>query len=72
MADTITLVAKDDDGERILDEFEEQTELTASEGEDEARRVYAIEGDDHEIEVVQTLTDIDPEWSDHVAVEMPA
>ena len=35
-------------------------------------RVYPIEGDDHRIEIVQTLTDIDPEWSEHVAIEMPA
>ncbi len=73
MADTITLLAKDDDGERILDEFEQQTDLEPdSDAEsDEGARVYPIEGDDHQIEVVQTLTDIDPDWSEHITVQMP-
>ena len=72
MADTITFLPKDDDGERILDEFEQQTDLEATTGDDDSARVYALEGDDHKIEIVQTLTDIDPEWSQHIALEMPA
>lgn len=74
MADTITLLPKDDEGERILDEFEQQTDLSPSgeDGEDGASRVYPLEGDDHQVEIVQTLTDIDPEWSQHIALEMPA
>jgi hypothetical protein len=73
MADTITFLPKDDEGERILDEFEQQTDLTAEAGEEgDAARVYPLEGDDHQVEIVQTLTDIDPEWSQHIALEMPA
>ena len=70
MADTITFVAKDDEGARILDEFEQQTEL---EPEDRGeRRVYPLEGDDHQVEIVETLTGIDSEWTEHIALEMPA
>lgn len=73
MADTITFLPKDDEGERILDEFEQQTDLEATSGDDDdAARVYALEGDDHQVEIVQTLTDIDPKWSEHIALEMPA
>jgi hypothetical protein len=72
MASTITFVAKDDEGERILDEFEQQTDLEPAEDEGSARRVYPLEGEDHQIEIVDTLTDIDPEWSEHIALEAPA
>jgi hypothetical protein len=72
MADTITFLPKDDEGERILDEFEQQTDLEATPGTDESARAYALEGEDHRVEIVQTLTDIDPEWSRHIALEMPA
>lgn len=72
MADTITFLPKDDDGERILDEFEQQTDLEATSDGDESARAYALEGEDHRVEIVQTLTDIDPEWSEHIALQMPA
>lgn len=72
MADTITFLPKDDAGERILDEFEQQTDLEASSGGDESARAYALAGEDHRVEIVQTLTDIDPKWSEHIALEMPA
>jgi hypothetical protein len=73
MADTITFLPKDDEGERILDEFEQQTDLEAEAGADgDAARVYPLEGSDHQTEIVQTLTDIDPEWTQHIALEMPA
>jgi hypothetical protein len=72
MADTITFLPKNDEGERILDEFEQQTDLTPDEGDDEATaRVYSLEGEDHQIEIVQTLTDIDPDWSEHISLGMP-
>jgi len=71
MADTITLLPKDDDGARILDEFEQQTDLSPANDDGDAR-VYALEGDDHQVEIVQTLTDIDPAWTEHIALEMPA
>ena len=60
MADTITFMPKDDEGERILDEFEQQTDLEAGDRRGgDAARVYPLEGDDHQIEIVETLTDID-------------
>ncbi|HEY6762323.1 MAG TPA: hypothetical protein VI318_22680 [Baekduia sp.] len=73
MATTITFIPQDDEGERILDEFEQQTSLDAEPGEDDASsRTYPLEGDDHRIEIIETLDDIDPEWTEHVALESPA
>jgi hypothetical protein len=72
MADTITFLPKDDEGERILDEFEQQTDLEATAGGDESARVYALEGEDHRIEIVETLNSIDSGWSEHIALQMPA
>jgi hypothetical protein len=72
MADTITLLPQDDDGERILDEFEQQTGLEPEDATAGEARVYPLEGEDHQTEVVQTLTDIDADWSQHIALEMPA
>jgi hypothetical protein len=73
MADTITFLPKDDEGERILDEFEQQTDLAPDESDDDeaTARVYSLEGEDHQIEIVQTLTDIDPDWSEHITLGMP-
>lgn len=70
MADTITLIAKDEDGERILDEFEARTSLEAEA--DDGTREYALSDDDHRIDVVQTLTGIDEGWTEHIALEMPS
>jgi hypothetical protein len=72
MADTIIFVTKDDEGARILDEFEQQTELEPEGDGGGERRVYPLEGEDHQIEIVETLTDIDPEWTEHLALESPA
>jgi hypothetical protein len=33
--------------------------------------VYALEGEDHQIEIVETLNDIDAEWAQHIALEQP-
>lgn len=71
MATTITLIAQDDEGERILDEFEQQTSLEAELG-DDAARMYPLEGDDHRIEIIQTLDDIDAQWPQHIALELAA
>jgi hypothetical protein len=71
MADTLILIPQDDEAERILDEFEEQTGLEPDEGDDDAR-VYPLEGEDHRIEVVQALTDIDEDWAEHVTLGSPA
>jgi hypothetical protein len=71
MASTIILISQDDDGEKILDQFEERTGLEAEKGDDD-ERIYPIEGDDHRIEIVETLDDIDTEWPKHVALGSPA
>jgi hypothetical protein len=72
MADSITfLLVNQPDADRILDAFEEQTGLEAEES-DEETRVYPLEGEDHQIEIVQTLTDIDEGWTDHLTVQAPA
>jgi hypothetical protein len=69
MADTITLTKLDEEADRILDAFEERTGLEAEDDVD--RRVYPVEGTEHEIDVVQTLTDIDEDWTEHVGVQDP-
>jgi hypothetical protein len=71
MANTITLIAQDDEAEAILDEFEERTGLEPEEGDDETR-VYPIEGADHRIEIIETLDEIDEHWPRHVALGSPA
>jgi hypothetical protein len=71
MATSITFIPQDDEGERILDELEQQTQLEPEDGGDGAR-IYALEGEDHRIEIVETLDDIDGDWAQHIAVEPPA
>jgi hypothetical protein len=72
MASSITFVLKHQpDADRILDAFEEQTGLE-SEKPDAETRVYPLEGDDHRVKVVQTLTDIDADWTDHLSPQAPA
>jgi hypothetical protein len=72
MASSITFVLKNQpDADRILDAFEAQTGLE-SEKPDDRTRVYPLEGDEHHIKVVQTLTDIDERWTDHLAPQAPA
>jgi hypothetical protein len=69
MADQIILTKLDEDADRILDAFEEHTGLH---GDDEGdRRRFDTSGAGHEVDVVQTLTDIDDEWSEHVGVAEP-
>jgi hypothetical protein len=67
MADTLIFQVLDEDGERILDEFEQQTGLESEETDD--GRLYPLGPDDHDIEVVGTLTDIDDAWTDHLALQ---
>ena len=69
MADQIILTKLDEDADRILDQFEEHTGLH---GDDEGdRRRFDVAGQPHAIDVVQTLTDIDEEWTEHVGVADP-
>jgi hypothetical protein len=71
MASSITFVVTNQpDADRILDAFEQQTGLE-SEKPDEQTRIYPLEGDDHRVEVVQTLTKIDEHWTDHLSPQVP-
>ena len=72
MATTLTLIPQDDDGEKILDEFEVRTGLEPEETGDDDERIYPLEGEDHRIEIVETLDDIDAEWTHHVSLGSPA
>ena len=69
MADQIILTKLDEEADRILDAFEEQTGLH---GDDEGdRRRFDVSGGGHQVDVVQTLTDIDEQWTEHVGVADP-
>lgn len=69
MADQIILTKLDEEADRILDAFEEHTGLH---GDDEGdRRRFDVAGGGHQVDVVQTLTDIDEGWPEHVGVADP-
>jgi hypothetical protein len=69
MADEIILTKLDDDADQILDAFEEHTGLH---GDDEGdRRRFDTRHGGHAVDVVQTLTDIDEDWAEHVGVADP-
>ncbi|MEA2141874.1 MAG: hypothetical protein QOI64_304 [Solirubrobacteraceae bacterium] len=71
MADHVILRALDGsaDAERILDEFEARTGLHAEAHGD--GRLYQVHGAEHQTHVVQTLTEIDRAWTDHVGLRFP-
>jgi hypothetical protein len=71
MADRIVLLSRGEGSraQEILDAFAERTGLQPHEIPGGAE--FPLEGKDHEIEVVQTLTGIDPSWTDHVALGSP-
>ena len=70
MADTITLIAQDEEGERIIQAFAKETGL---EGEESAgRHIFDVDPDEHDVPVIQTLDEIDEDWTEHVALEDPA
>lgn len=56
--------------DRILDEFESRTGLRGD-VEDDAR-YYELHDEEHRKQIVQTLTDIDPGWTDHLGFRLPA
>jgi hypothetical protein len=69
MTSSITFVIKDHaEADRILDAFEERTGLEPEESVDDTR-VYPLEGEDHKVDVVQTLTDIDEHWPRYLVPE---
>lgn len=56
--------------DRILDEFAARTGLTAHD--EGSRRIFEVSSaDDHEVRVVQTLTEIDEHWTQHIGLELP-
>jgi hypothetical protein len=72
MASTITFIPQDDDADRILDAFEQRTGLSGDRRDDDGARIYELDGEDHRVEVVQTLDGVDPAWNRHVMLESPA
>ena len=65
----LTTVGDPDEAVRIMDAFEAETGLSGDVRGDE--RDYEIDGEDHRAKVVQTLTDVDPDWTDHVGLRDP-
>lgn len=71
MADRIILLPRGDEAsaQQIIDEFEQRTGLERNEI--DGGTEFEIGPDDHGVQVVQTLTDIDPEWTDHLELGDP-
>ena len=71
MADHVILRPLDSsaDAARILDEFESRTGLISEAHGD--GRLYGLHGPDHQKHIVQTLTEIDARWTDHVGLRFP-
>ena len=71
MADQVILqtVGSSSEAERIFAEFEQRTGLR-SEARDDGR-YYELHGDEHRTRIVQTLTEIDAGWTDHVGLKLP-
>lgn len=57
------------EADRILDEFERRTGLEG-EARDDAR-YYELHGEEHRTRIVQTLTEIEPDWTDHLGFRLP-
>jgi hypothetical protein len=69
MASSITFVIKNHaEADRILDAFEARTGLEPEESADDTR-TYPLEGEDHKVDIVQTLTAIDQHWPEHLVPE---
>lgn len=71
MADRIVLLTLGDaaTARHIIDEFAQRTGLRPQDVDGGA--AFPLEGDDHQVQVVQTLTEIDPQWTDHLMVGDP-
>jgi hypothetical protein len=71
MADQVILQTVGDaaQADRILDEFEQRTGLRPDVLDD--GRIYEMHDDDHRTQIVQTLTDIDAGWTDHLGFKLP-
>ena len=66
MPNTLVITKVGPDAERILDAFQERTQLAARDG--ETARIFTLEGAGHRVDVGAELDAIDPAWADHVEV----
>lgn len=57
------------EGDRILAEFERRTGLQADARGD--GRYYDLHDEEHRTKIVQTLTEIDARWTDHLGFKLP-
>jgi hypothetical protein len=71
MADRIVLLTRGDGARahEIIDSFAQRSGLEPHEVDGGVE--FPLSGDDHEVPVVQTLTEIDPGWTDHLALGEP-
>ncbi|HEY3667479.1 MAG TPA: hypothetical protein VGL19_15840 [Polyangiaceae bacterium] len=71
MASQVILLREDDErrADEIIGAFAEQTGLEARQTDGGAS--FAIDGAAHAINVIQTLDEIDPDWTEHVALGDP-
>ena len=70
MGDRIILTKLDEQANDIIDRFQAETGFEHAE-DDAQRRVFHIEGAEHGVDVVQTLTGIDEHWPAHVGLADP-
>lgn len=72
MANQVVLLRENDiDGraEEIIDEFETRTGLEREEIDGGAS--FGLEGEDHAVKVVETLDEIDRDWTDYLTLGDP-
>jgi len=72
MADRIVLLSRGDEtrAQEIIDSFAEQTGLEPTEIDGGAE--FPLGPDDHDVDVVETLNEIDDSWPDHLELGDPA
>jgi hypothetical protein len=70
MADELIFFTRDEaKAMSIVDAFAERTGLTAEPIAGGVR--FALQGEDHSVKVVETLSDIDAHWSRHITLGEP-
>jgi hypothetical protein len=70
MADELIFFTRDESrAMSVLDAFAERTGLTPEPIAGGVR--FALQGGDHSVKVVETLNDIDAQWSRHIALGEP-
>lgn len=71
MADQVIFqtVGDPERAQQILEQFEQRTGLRSDVR--DAGRVYEIHDEEHRTQIVQTLTDIDDRWTDHLGFKLP-